>query len=500
QRLGELPPPVPEPEAGPGRLFGPAVYTTVGAGGLRMNGLAELSSAVGDLDGDGDLDMVEGVGVVGGDLVVDQRYWFLFDVVGGRFERVRVDSLDGRPPRFECGADVDGDGRMEVLVSTADGAALVRYGGEGQIPALHTFPGTLYPLGFGDAEGDGDMDLLMVRRDVEPVRVVLFANDGHGNLAQEVEIPRPPSAQGWPLRLADTWHHAVPQRAIVWGLDDPSEGLIVTHVDRAQRVVEERLAWDAGPYTLLRYVGDYDRDDDLDVVSADTQHPRWPLVHHGVSYWINASGNLTRQSWLADLTSHPDNLGPNLGMLDLNGDGVLDPVLWELDVRGNALLVGLGRSNALPEFEGRYPVVEGAAGRVFGGDVEGDGDVDLVLLHGSPGIHVLLNRTLGGTAVVRAGTTSPGTFSLGAAYPNPFNPQTWIPFEVKQGEMSVRLEVFSALGQLVRTLAAGPQTPGRHVVPWDGRDEEGRDVGAGVFLCRLQAGTWQRNGKVAKVD
>ncbi|MEW6756349.1 MAG: FlgD immunoglobulin-like domain containing protein [Candidatus Latescibacterota bacterium] len=62
------------------------------------------------------------------------------------------------------------------------------------------------------------------------------------------------------------------------------------------------------------------------------------------------------------------------------------------------------------------------------------------------------------------------------------------------------LQVYSVLGQPVRTLVAQPAGAGRHVVPWDGRDDEGRDAGAGVYLYRLRAASWQRSGKAVKLD
>jgi hypothetical protein len=51
-----------------------------------------------------------------------------------------------------------------------------------------------------------------------------------------------------------------------------------------------------------------------------------------------------------------------------------------------------------------------------------------------------------------------------------------------------RLAVFDAQGRRVRTLVDGPSTPGRHEVEWDGRDEAGARVGAGVFWVRLEHG------------
>ncbi|MFH1566801.1 MAG: FlgD immunoglobulin-like domain containing protein, partial [Gemmatimonadota bacterium] len=70
-------------------------------------------------------------------------------------------------------------------------------------------------------------------------------------------------------------------------------------------------------------------------------------------------------------------------------------------------------------------------------------------------------------------------------YPNPFNPATTIPFALPTAQ-DVRLEVYNVLGQRVRTLLSGPLEPGFHTLVWNGRDDAGRDVAAGLYLSLLE--------------
>ncbi|MEW6753138.1 MAG: carboxypeptidase regulatory-like domain-containing protein [Candidatus Latescibacterota bacterium] len=93
-----------------------------------------------------------------------------------------------------------------------------------------------------------------------------------------------------------------------------------------------------------------------------------------------------------------------------------------------------------------------------------------------------------GTAVAEDQEARPHVFRLGYAYPNPFNGQTVIPFELPQAG-PVSLVVYDILGQRVRELVRGRQLAGAHLALWDGRDAAGWAVGTGVYLCRLQAGT-----------
>ena len=74
------------------------------------------------------------------------------------------------------------------------------------------------------------------------------------------------------------------------------------------------------------------------------------------------------------------------------------------------------------------------------------------------------------------------------AAPNPFNPSTTLYFQVPERE-EVALVVYSLAGQVVKTLIPGRTlTAGIHEVFWEGRDDQGRPVAAGVYFYRLIAG------------
>jgi hypothetical protein len=77
------------------------------------------------------------------------------------------------------------------------------------------------------------------------------------------------------------------------------------------------------------------------------------------------------------------------------------------------------------------------------------------------------------------------TFALERPSPTPFRTSTRIDF-VLPAAAPARLEVFAPGGGRVRTLAAGALDPGAHEAVWDGRDEGGRLVGAGVYFVRLE--------------
>ena len=79
-------------------------------------------------------------------------------------------------------------------------------------------------------------------------------------------------------------------------------------------------------------------------------------------------------------------------------------------------------------------------------------------------------------------------------YPNPFNPETWIPYQLANST-DVTLRIYSADGHLVRTLALGNQSPGIYqnrsrAAYWDGKNGLGEPVASGVYFYTLTAGNF----------
>ena len=85
-------------------------------------------------------------------------------------------------------------------------------------------------------------------------------------------------------------------------------------------------------------------------------------------------------------------------------------------------------------------------------------------------------------------------------YPNPFNPETWIPYDLAK-DADVTLHIYSVNGTLVRTLALGHQAAGRYqnrsrAVYWDGRNEFGEKVASGLYFYTLTAGDFSATRKM----
>ncbi len=91
----------------------------------------------------------------------------------------------------------------------------------------------------------------------------------------------------------------------------------------------------------------------------------------------------------------------------------------------------------------------------------------------------------------------PMSYGLSQNYPNPFNPRTTIAYEIPEGRTeSIALKVYDLRGRLVKILDSGDRTPGVYSITWDGRNDQGRSVSSGIYLYRLNAGNWEKTGKM----
>jgi len=83
----------------------------------------------------------------------------------------------------------------------------------------------------------------------------------------------------------------------------------------------------------------------------------------------------------------------------------------------------------------------------------------------------------------------PADFRLLANYPNPFNAQTAIVYQIPAATM-VELVIFNLMGQQVKRLVDEVQAPAAYQAFWDGTDDAGAAVGSGVYFYRMRAGSF----------
>ena len=101
------------------------------------------------------------------------------------------------------------------------------------------------------------------------------------------------------------------------------------------------------------------------------------------------------------------------------------------------------------------------------------------------------------------GDVRPKTMLLGQNFPNPFNPETWVPYQLNIAS-EVTIQIYDAFGSSVRTLHLGLKSRGFYTTRdtaayWDGRNRSGERVSSGVYFYTLHAGDFTATRKMIVV-
>ena len=167
--------------------------------------------------------------------------------------------------------------------------------------------------------------------------------------------------------------------------------------------------------------------------------------------------------------------------------------------------VALGNTLATDEYSMTFVKLDDTAAKV--GDVleiKADSGNPLLGIH--PVQHVVTAEDVLNNSISLPDLVTyeiPAQTELLANYPNPFNPETWIPFRLAE-DASVSLSIYGASGSLVRTIDVG-FTPaavyeGRSdAIYWDGRNNFGEQVSSGIYFYHLQAGEFSATRKMVVV-
>lgn len=84
---------------------------------------------------------------------------------------------------------------------------------------------------------------------------------------------------------------------------------------------------------------------------------------------------------------------------------------------------------------------------------------------------------------------------LSQNFPNPFNPETWIPYQLAS-DAKVVLHIYDTQGRRIYSQTLGYQKAGPHTAYWDGRNSAGEPAASGIYFYSLEAGTFQATRKM----
>ena len=189
---------------------------------------------------------------------------------------------------------------------------------------------------------------------------------------------------------------------------------------------------------------------------------------------------------ILDLTLVAQGFGTDSLEGDVNGDGVVN-VFDLVQVAG-----ALGGGGAAPSAYSLEPSIISAA------------DVERWLAH-AQGLGVgdaNFQRGIRFLEQLLAALT-PKETTLLPNYPNPFNPETWIPYNLAR-EAEVTITIYDTKGALVRRLALGNQAAGYYAergkaAYWDGRNEDGEAVASGIYIYQFRAGNYAASRRMVIV-
>jgi hypothetical protein len=205
------------------------------------------------------------------------------------------------------------------------------------------------------------------------------------------------------------------------------------------------------------------------------------------------SGDYTSASNLKGYWRFDENTGTTAGDLSgNNNNGTIYGATWNTDSPIMRFKHKVGNMFKVPYHHIEHYMHEAGVELITGTwtIIATDGKYDVSATNGP------FTLTIDGSKLnVNESDLVPETFALHANYPNPFNPTTTISYDLPK-RSQVTLGIYDLLGKQIKTLVNQSQDAGNKIAMWDGTDDLGRPVSAGVYLYQIQAGEFTQTRKM----
>jgi hypothetical protein len=406
------------------------------------------------------------------------------DGAGGFEDRTAIAGLTSPGnSQMAAWADYNNDGWLDLYLVVGDSANVLYENVGGEFVAAPAGEHSVVTGGqgaaWGDYDNDGDLDLYHTRW-AEPS--VLLRNNGDGTFSDVTTGPLVNGANGQSAVWADYDNDGDLDLYVAnWGgpnrlLRNDGDGSFANVAADGLECSDQSIgaAW-----------ADYDRDGDLDLYLANADAPN-RLFRNNL-----LNGNHWLQVELEGTLSNHDAVGARVEIFTSAGIQMREVSTCSgyVSQSANGAAFGLGSIDAVDSLLVVWP-------RRLD-----QGQFHTTLLRAVP-IDTLLHLVEGDEIGVTAADDRddlPDLARLYPCYPNPFNPATTIRFELPH-TASVNLRVYDIRGRRVRTLIEGETVAaGRHEQAWNGRDDNGRTLPAGIYFCRFETEGFRQTYRMALV-
>jgi len=397
------------------------------------------SVAMGDLDGDGDLDILLGNN--------GKSQVYLNDGKGNLTPTIAALNSAGNDTMSAAMGDLDGDGDLDILLGNFNQPSQVylNNGRGGFTPSVTLNPASpTRSVALGDLDGDGDLDILLGNSG----RSQVYLNDGRGSFTATVAPLNSTTKNTSSVALGDLNGDGALD-ILLGNYNQPSQ----IYVNNGQGSFTAIAASfnPGGNITNSVALGDLDGDGDLDIVLGNERQASQIYVNDGHGIFtatvvpLNPAGSYTRSVALGDLNGDGDldiflgnwgqpsqiylsdeqgiftNMAPlnpvssytmSAALGDLDGDGDLDTVLGNFN-QPSQVYVNDGQGNFTPTVA--LNPAGNATRSVALGDLDGDGDLDILLGNFNQPSQVYLNNGRGGFSPTATSLNPAGSYTWSVA-------------------------------------------------------------------------------------